>query len=807
MTLLLKAYKHLQYDLNHDCFADNGVTGSGPSHCDVMGIGIAPSRTEWEKTREPFTGPAGQLLRGTITATKADISNIFLTNVHCQWNDTPTPEEIAQCWPRLQQEIEHVNPCFIVLFGEIVKDWFQPILGIKKMKRGHLYYQDGRWYMYTYHPAAFTYKHVKLDIADFARDIGKIKTCQNWRDKKPPEYEYEVFETAEKASDFLWSLKGLNVIDIESSYDGKTFVYPDNGMLVGNEDSKLLCFSIANPTDGIKVIPGWLIKGLRKGWGARPEVDWAGHLVSFDANKLWLLLDEELTIKEDSLLQSYSLDERGAANEEDERAVGPHGLKLLSSEFLGCEEYNINVLQAKADEAHKYNAYDVGNTLGLINYFTPLQIEDNVRHMYESILIPGVKVLSESQAYGCHVNLEALYALGAKWSARWLELHALLQDEALELGWDRKEAINLGSWQQLSHLLFDVIKHKPHPFFGFSTKKEVMLDFAEDVPWCKTLLEWRALDHMLNAYVVGIEDDIKYDGRLHPEPVLHGTRSGRLSYHKPPIQTIPKHGVDEELAVIRSLFDATSNDYVIIEADLRQAELWATAYLSGDETFLASLVSGDAHGATARDMFNTDETNPQWKLLRELGKMFNFGTLYNRQAKSYSENMWQGRRAPKGLENVHWTKRQAQVFIDNWFEKRPKVKEWQKEEQRKAFREGEQQTITGRKRRYWLTNYKTVNQAVNIGPQSVAHDFLFDSFRKLHYLLAEFDAHVLFEVHDSLLIEANKKWLPQTMQLIQHVMTEPKFNLGGIPCDIAVGANWHEVKKVSEEAIAAGYSI
>lgn len=752
-----------------------------------MGIGIAPGRTEWNKTREPFTGPAGKLLDGTLSATGWTRDKIFLTNLVCWWEDSPTQDEIAICKPRLDKEIEACNPNLIVLFGGIASSYF-----LGKYKRGRLYFRDNRWFLPTFHPAAFIHdREHKLDIADFARDLSKIKLFAE-RDYGPDIVDYKVADNVLEAHSIMWSLSGSTAIDVETSYDGKDFAYPKDG-LIGTDDSKLLCFSVSN-ANGTWVIPGRYINGIRKGWGERDEVEWIMHGGMFDVAQIRRLLGEELKISEDTLLMSYSLDERGGDTEENERPVGIHGLKGLAGEFLGASEYDVKVLEVDAPTLHEYNAKDSYYTYELCQLFKPLQEADNVRDMYENILIPGTHALSQIQAYGVYIDKKKLFELGAKWSEKWLDLHQRLIDEANRLGFEGE--INLNSWQQIQRLLFDILKCKPHPRYGKATRKEVMEWLAsKGVEWCQILLEWRAVDHVFGTYIRGIEDDIKYDGRVHPIPVMHGTISGRLSYRKPPVQTLPKHGVSEELAEIRAIFAAASG-YEIIEADYKQAELYATAYLSGDEVMLEALKSGDAHGATAKQVFEVDETHEFWSAYRELGKLFNFGTLYNRQAKSYADNPFQGRKPPKGLENFRLSKKKAQEIIDKQFVNWPKVHAFQKEVIREAKRTGEQQTVTGRKRRYWLATWKTANQAVNFFPQNLAHEYLFNSLVKLHWALAEFDAHVLFEVHDAIVVESPVEWRDEVVSIIRSVMTEPKFGFPGIPCDISAGRNWYEVEKI-----------
>jgi uracil-DNA glycosylase family 4 len=338
----------------HNCYFE-GVIGTGPKPCDVFIVGIAPGRHEWMRSKQPFTGPSGKLLDATLKAIGWSREKCFLTNLYCQWEDEPTEEEIALCASRFQAEVEEANPKLVILLGGIAGKHF-----LKSYKRGRLYWQEfygaKRWIMVTNHPAAYLRgdSAFKVDIADFARDLGKIPLVTSWEADHADKIAnpvYRVVETAEEAHSVLWSLVGLTAIDIESSYDGLEFVYPDDG-LVGTDDSKLLCFSVSNER-GTWTIPGWFIKDIRPGWGSRDQVEWCMQGGLFDMATLRRLLGEELKLAEDTLLQDYSLDERGGDNEENDIPVGIHGLKSISNEFLGAPDYDINVLRAEPDELHE----------------------------------------------------------------------------------------------------------------------------------------------------------------------------------------------------------------------------------------------------------------------------------------------------------------------------------------------------------------------------------------------------------------------------------------------------------------------
>ena len=92
--------------------------GNVNSH--LMIIGEAPGQEEDEQGI-PFVGRAGQLLNKMLSAINLDRKDIYITNV-VPWrppnNRTPTEDEILECLPILQKQIEIINPKLIFLLGK-----------------------------------------------------------------------------------------------------------------------------------------------------------------------------------------------------------------------------------------------------------------------------------------------------------------------------------------------------------------------------------------------------------------------------------------------------------------------------------------------------------------------------------------------------------------------------------------------------------------------------------------------------------------------------------------------------------------
>jgi uracil-DNA glycosylase len=133
----------------------NVVIGTGNPDAELMFVGEAPGRDE-DLAGEPFVGRAGQLLTDIIKAMGYAREEVYIANViKCRppENRNPEPDEIAQCRPFLERQIELVDPRVIVTLGRFA---FQSLVDAEmaiSAARGN-WFQLGRVkVMPTYHPA------------------------------------------------------------------------------------------------------------------------------------------------------------------------------------------------------------------------------------------------------------------------------------------------------------------------------------------------------------------------------------------------------------------------------------------------------------------------------------------------------------------------------------------------------------------------------------------------------------------------------------------------------------------------------
>ena len=142
---------------------DTMVFAVGNPESPIMLVGEAPGAEE-EKRREPFVGPAGQLLDRILGAMGLDRSKVYISNV-CKFrpkveggdqgtrNRAPTEDEMAACLEYLREEIAIVAPRVIVGLGaKACEGLLMRKVAITQL-RGQWQEFDGIPVMPTFHPS------------------------------------------------------------------------------------------------------------------------------------------------------------------------------------------------------------------------------------------------------------------------------------------------------------------------------------------------------------------------------------------------------------------------------------------------------------------------------------------------------------------------------------------------------------------------------------------------------------------------------------------------------------------------------
>jgi len=132
------------------------VFGVGNPKATFMLIGEAPGADE-DAQGEPFVGRAGQLLNKILEAIQFKREDVYICNIlKCRppGNRKPLPEEVEQCIPYLQKQVELVKPKVILCLGLTAAENLLGTTESLGRLRGRVLTYRGIPLMVTYHPAA-----------------------------------------------------------------------------------------------------------------------------------------------------------------------------------------------------------------------------------------------------------------------------------------------------------------------------------------------------------------------------------------------------------------------------------------------------------------------------------------------------------------------------------------------------------------------------------------------------------------------------------------------------------------------------
>ncbi|MGB5396819.1 MAG: uracil-DNA glycosylase [Gammaproteobacteria bacterium] len=131
------------------------VFGVGNHNADVLVIGEAPGQDE-DAQGEPFVGRAGKLLDAMLQAINLQREQVYIANIlKCRppGNRDPHADEVAQCRPYLQQQIELLQPKVIFAVGRVAaQSLLQSDDAVGKL-RGRVHDFQGIPLLVSYHPA------------------------------------------------------------------------------------------------------------------------------------------------------------------------------------------------------------------------------------------------------------------------------------------------------------------------------------------------------------------------------------------------------------------------------------------------------------------------------------------------------------------------------------------------------------------------------------------------------------------------------------------------------------------------------
>lgn len=804
-----------------------GVVGDGYIHKGIVFIGIEPGETEL-RIGLPFQGESGRLLNACLEATGWKREWCYCTNLCCQYTGGhPTNMQLSVCRPRLLKELEAARPRLIITLGalacvEIFGQPFSRVRGaiLRPEALSHLPLPVGQCYgLATYHPAAILRADTPELQNDFAgsivRDLRKIAMFFGDGRIPPAPVTAEphiIYERAE-AQALLDSLPRVGsgkvvVLDVETDYDKETARADPFAA------TSITCVGLGLDNDIQYVLEQQALGGLH--WPR--DVMYGGHnIYGFDAIAMRQEFGDNaiIPIHRDTMLGSYTLDERTATGPSSTQArspavVGLHKLKSNAREFCGADFWEPptgkGVVDLTPEERAVYNGKDVAYTKRL-DVWQQVHMDDLDKHLYHDLLIPLANVLSEAQYQGVSIDVMRAFELKTKYTKRIIDTRRRLQEMACELsGRMDYQDMNLNSTQQVGQLLFNdlhlpVIKRTDTG--AASTDKEVLQGI--DHPWVTALGEYRQLVKTCSTYIDNPLMQVKRDGKAHPKAWIPGTSTGRLSYTDPPVHNLPHARTIGELAEVRSIFKADTEDDCLIEFDYSQIEVWMGWGFSGDDAMHDDLLlpyyvdymqgtpdygKPNYHSRIATSVIQaTDDGSVGWKFARDNAKHVTFGIMYG-------ETAW-GLATKKPPQGLGCDVRVAGEYINTWYLRNNQFWKWQRSVEYAIKTTGRIVTPFGRKRRMPIVlNSKQLRMAINHGLQSTASDYTLSSVIEVAPLIKPLGWRLLWVTHDAMLLHGPRKYAQEVTTLVTYVMTKPRLEgFPSVPVEHSTGYNLYEVSK------------
>ena len=368
------------------------------------------------------------------------------------------------------------------------------------------------------------------------------------------------------------------------------------------------------------------------------------------------------------------------------------------------------------------------------------------------------------------------------------------------------EKFNLDSPKQLSEVLFEKLnldrKKSRKTKTGYSTNQAVLEKLKGDHPLIDEILEYRTLAKLKSTYVDALPALVRQQTkRVHTDFNQANTATGRLSSSNPNLQNIPIR--TEFSRQIRQAF-ITKDNWLLVAADYSQIELRILAHLSQEPVLLeAYRNSQDVHSVTAKLLFEKEEITSEE---RRLGKIINFGVIYGMGAQRFSRE--------SGFSTEI-----GKQFIDKYRQKYSLVFAYLEKVKKEAIAQGFVTTILGRRRYfnfvseslrklrgtspedinldeldYSYGDAQLLRAAANSTIQGSSADIIKIAMVELHQVLQNYQARLLLQVHDELVLEIPDREWSELQPQIKSIMENAVQLSVPLVVDVHAGKNWMEAK-------------
>ena len=475
---------------------------------------------------------------------------------------------------------------------------------------------------------------------------------------------------------------------------------------------------------------------------------------------------------------------------------GKHNLDRLAPAYLqetaipyrnvvGRGKDEITMDRAAVENVTPYACQDADFALKLESRLRPKVEAAGLAGLYSGMEKPLIEILAEMEIAGVRVDKDALGTLSREFAADMNRLEKKIYEHA-------SGEFNLNSPQQLAVVLFHKLQLQPSKKTkgtkSYSTAIEILEELRDLHPIVPFVIEYRQLAKLKSTYADALASLIDpATGRIHTSYNQTVASTGRFSSSDPNLQNIPARG--EMGRRFRRAFIPEEGRGLLC-ADYSQIELRVLAHLSGDPALVEIFRKDqDIHAETAARVFGEDAALfPEER--RRRAKIINFSMIYGASAFSLAKEL--------GTSN-----REAQEFIDRYYARFPKVKDYLDRIVEEAKARGYAETMFGRKRQVpeLAQADKAAQQAgrriaLNMPIQGTAADIMkkamIDVRRDMdrHGLAAQ----MILQVHDELVFEVPEQERARMEKLVRARMERVCDFRVPLKVSLGWGPNWAEAK-------------
>ena len=515
---------------------------------------------------------------------------------------------------------------------------------------------------------------------------------------------------------------------------------------------------------------------------------------SFDRAKTISALEK---LRFNSLIRKYEL-----INEKHDVEISKHNIKIQKDIIINYDIKGLMHSDKKIAEEilrDKEPFWDLSQAAFLLNpleksepklivpeeeYQKQLQEFEKSPKLYQVLTeldLPLIPVLYKMEEKGMLVDKAYFANLRQEYTAE----VAKLEQEVFSLA---GKSFNLNSPIQLSEILFiDLrlpIKGIKKTSRGYSTGAKELDKLKNLHPIIPKIIEYREAAKLLSTYIIPIPELADKNSRIHTTFTQNVTATGRLSSKDPNLQNIPVR--TEEGKRIRAGFIAPEGK-VLVSADYSQFELRLAAALSNDQNLINDFNNNiDIHTKTASEAFNIpfDQVT---KDQRRAAKVINFGILYGMSVKGLAEA-------------ANMPIYEAKQFIDNYFKLRAPIKQKLESILKQAREEGYVETFYGRRRPTpdvkspnFVIRQAAERAAANMPIQGTEADLMKRAMVNVDQALPK-TAHLVMQVHDSLIVECEAKEAETVAKILKEKMENVAPELPvKLAVEVTIGKNWGEL--------------